>query len=76
MTRMRTTTHHLPIPAAEGDFVTTSFEACASFAPAVDGAPACETCGWLLDEHDHGVAEVHALPGAARVPPVPKRLAS
>jgi hypothetical protein len=61
---------------AESGFVTTSFEACATFTPAVDGAPACETCGWLLDEHDHAVAEVHALPGAVRVQPAPKRLAS
>jgi hypothetical protein len=76
MTGMRTTTDLPAGPAAEADFVTTSFEACASFTPAVDGAPSCDTCGWLLDEHDHAVGELRALPGARRVQPVPKRLAS
>jgi hypothetical protein len=78
MTGMPTTTHSLAGPAAETDFVSTSFESCADFAPAVDGSPACDTCGWLLDEHehDHAVADVHALPGAVRAPSLPKRLAS
>ena len=76
MTGMRTTTDPLAGPAPESDFVMTSFEACASFTPAVDGAAACDVCGWLLDEHDHAVAEVHALRGAVRVQPAPRRLAS
>ena len=76
MTRMRTTTHSLAGPAPEPDFVTTSFEACAGFTPAVDGSPACGTCGWLLDDHESAVAEVYALPGSERVQSAPKRLAS
>ena len=58
------------------DFVTTSFATCASFAAAADGSPVCEACGWLRAEHDHGIAEVRALPRSARLKPRPKRLAS
>jgi hypothetical protein len=78
MAGMRTTTDPGAKAGAEPDFVTTSYEVCATFAPAVDGSPVCEACGWLLDEHDdgHAVAEVRALAGAMRVQAQPKRLAS
>jgi hypothetical protein len=61
---------------AEPGFVATAFEACASFAPGVDGSPVCDACGWLLGEHADAIAEVRALPGAVRAQPRPKRLAS
>jgi hypothetical protein len=80
MTGMRTTTATDAEAQTESeaapDFVTTAFEACASFAPTVDGSPVCDACGWLLGEHAGAIAEVRALPGAARVQPRPKRLAS
>jgi hypothetical protein len=76
MTGMRTTTAPDTEAQAEPDFVTTAFEACASYEPAVDGSPVCDGCGWLLGEHAGAIAEVRALPGAVRVQPRPKRLAS
>jgi hypothetical protein len=76
MAGMRTTTDPVAGTEAETDFVTTSFEVCAHFAPAVAGSSVCDACGWLVDEHDHAVAEVRALPGAIRVETRPKRLAS
>jgi hypothetical protein len=76
MTGMRTTTATDAEAQAEPDFVTTVFEACASFTPTVDGSPVCDACGWLLGEHADAIAEVRALPGAVRVQPRPKRLAS
>jgi len=61
---------------AQPHFVTTAFDACGSYAPAVDGSPVCDVCGWLLAEHADAIAEVRTLPGAVRVQPRPKRLAS
>lgn len=72
MTGMRTTT----TPEAEPTFVSASFEACAGFAPADGDSPVCDVCGWLADEHDHGIAEVRALPAPTRAVPRPRRLAS
>jgi len=72
MAGMRTTTH----PEADADLVTTAFAACASFTSPADDSPVCDACGWLVTEHEGGLAEVHALPAAARVRPRPKRLAS
>ena len=72
ITGMRTTT----APDAEFEFVTTSLVPCADFRARIDGSPVCDACGWLLDEHADDLAEVRELPGAVRVQPEPKRLAS
>ena len=72
MTGMRTTT----TTEAEPTFVSTSFEACAGFAPNAGDSPVCDVCGWLADDHDHGIAEVRALPPAPREASRPRRLAS
>jgi hypothetical protein len=72
ITGMRTTSN----PDAEPEFVTTSFAACAGFTAPADGSPVCDACGWLSGEHGDELAEVRALPGAARVQSEPKRLAS
>jgi hypothetical protein len=72
MAGMPTTTD----PEAEPTFATTSFEACAGFAPADDGSPVCSACGWLAGEHDHGIADVRKLPKPPRAAPRPRRLAS
>jgi hypothetical protein len=63
---------------AEPRFVVTTFDACASFAAAVDGSPVCDACGWLLGDHPGAIADVRTLPGAVRVQPQPRpnRLAS
>jgi hypothetical protein len=60
------TTNHL---------VSGAFEACVEFSALDHGSPVCAGCGWLEAEHDHGIAEVRALP-ARRAARAPKRLAS
>ncbi|HEV7524517.1 MAG TPA: hypothetical protein VGP92_06100 [Acidimicrobiia bacterium] len=55
-----------------------TFEACAEFGGPGDGSPVCAGCGWLETEHDHGGAEVRALPvrRAKHSGAAPRRLAS